>query len=218
MKVKNHELSAMSDPFGIQFDPKKGQRHGPPTDAGGLPSRAAALAPPVLCIVGFSGSGKTTVMVGLVAELARRGLRVGTIKHDAHGFDMDHPGKDSWRHKQAGALAAVVSSPRRIGMVMDVDHDHDPLELAALMPDMDIVLAEGFKRAALPKIEVFRPENGKPPACRGQAHLLAVVSRADLDWGVTRFSPDDFEHLAEFVMARFQLPGQKSIAPDTPIR
>ena len=125
-----------------------------------------SAGPPVLCVVGFSGSGKTTLLVQLVTNLTRRGLRVATIKHDVHGFDMDQPGKDSWRHKQAGAAATVVTSPKQIGMVMDADHDHQPLELIPLLPAVDIVLVEGFKRSDLPKIEVFRAENDKPPACK----------------------------------------------------
>lgn len=157
---------------------------------------------PVVCIVGFSGSGKTTVTVALIAALRQRGLQVGTIKHDVHGFEMDRPGKDSWRHKRAGAGITMVTSPFQIGMVMDVDHDHQPLELLPLMDGMDIVLAEGFKRAPLPKIEVFRPENGKPPACKGDQGLLAVVSAAPLDWGVPRYSPDEIEKLCDFILNR----------------
>lgn len=158
--------------------------------------------PPMLCIVGFSGSGKTTLTVGLVSALKKRGFRVGTIKHDVHGFDMDRPGKDSWRHKQAGAGVTLVTSPFQIGMVKDVEHDHQPWELLAMMEGMDFVLVEGFKREPLPKIEVFRPENGKPPACKGDHHLIAVVSNAKLDWGIPRYSPDDIEALCDFILSR----------------
>ena len=159
----------------------------------------------LVCIVGFSGAGKTTVTVGLVGALKQRGLRVGTIKHDVHGFEMDRPGKDSWRHKQAGASATIISSPAQIGMVMDVDHDHHPLELVPLLGEMDIVLVEGFKRADLPKIEIFRPENEKPPACRNDRNLLAVVSDAKLGWSVPRYAANDCEGLAEFIVAHFRL-------------
>lgn len=159
--------------------------------------------PPVVCIVGFSNSGKTTVTVGLVTALTHRGYRVGTIKHDVHGFEMDRPGKDSWRHRQAGAATTVITSPDRIGMVMDADHDHQPDELLPLFKHMDIVIAEGFKRSRLPKIEVFRPENGKPPACLQDPCLKAVVSSADLDWGVPRFLPGHADDLARFVIERF---------------
>ena len=95
--------------------------------------------PPVVSIVGYSGSGKTTLIEKLISALKQRGLRVGTIKHDVHGFEMDRPGKDSWRHKQAGASATIITSPRQIGMVMDADHDHHPMELLPLMAGMDIV-------------------------------------------------------------------------------
>jgi molybdopterin-guanine dinucleotide biosynthesis protein B len=159
--------------------------------------------PPVLCVVGFSGSGKTTLTVGLVEALTRRGLRVATIKHDVHGFEMDQPGKDSWRHKQAGAVATIVTSPKQIGMVMDVDHDHQPLELIPLLSGMDIVIVEGFKRAELPKIEVFRQDRKEPPACKGDLKLWAVVSDAELKWGIPRFLPDDFEGIADFICERF---------------
>ena len=164
-----------------------------------------AGSPAVLCVVGFSGSGKTTVTVGLIEALRRRGLQVGTIKHDVHGFEMDQPGKDSWRHKQAGAATTIITSPQQVGMVMDVDHDHQPVELLPLMAGMDIVLVEGFKRADLPKIEVFRAENGKPPACKGDPNLVAVVSRATLHWGIPCYQPDDFEGIAGLICRRFEL-------------
>ena len=159
----------------------------------------------MVCIVGFSGAGKTTVTVGLVRALKHQGLRAGTIKHDVHGFEIDRPGKDSWRHKQAGASATIITSQAQIGMVMDVDHDHHPLELVPLLGVMDIVLVEGFKRVDLPKIEVFRPENKKPAACRNDRNLLAVVSDAHLDWSVPQYAANDIEGLAEFVIDHFRL-------------
>jgi molybdopterin-guanine dinucleotide biosynthesis protein B len=159
----------------------------------------------VVCIVGFSGSGKTTVMVGLVAVLKERGLCVGTIKHDVHGFEIDRPGKVSWRHKQASALTTIISSPAQIGMVMDVDPDHQPLELVPLLGEIDIVLVQGFKRVDLLKIEVLRPENEKPPVCRIDRHLLAVVSNTKLDWCVPNFDANDYKGLAEFILEQFRL-------------
>jgi molybdopterin-guanine dinucleotide biosynthesis protein B len=183
-----------------------------------LPLRIVAKPPPppMLGIVGFSGSGKTTLTVGLIDALGRRGLRVASIKHDVHGFEMDQPGKDTWRHKQAGAVATLISSPRGIGLVRDADHDHTPEELLPLLGPADIVLVEGYKRAPLPKIEVFRPELGKPPACRGDRHLLAVVSDADLDWGVPRFAPDALERLADFVLACLGLVDRCEVTPGQP--
>lgn len=167
--------------------------------------------PPLVCIVGYSGSGKTTLMVNLIASLTRRGLRVGTIKHDVHGFQMDHPGKDSFRHKAAGAAASIISSPHQLAMVTDVVHDHAPRELLPMLANMDIVLAEGFKRAPLPKVEVFRVENDKGPACQGDPHLLAVVSDAPVDWGVRRFAATAVDALADYLITFFSLPVGKVV-------
>jgi molybdopterin-guanine dinucleotide biosynthesis adapter protein len=161
--------------------------------------------PLMISIVGFSGQGKTTLTVKLVGELKKRGFRVGTIKHDVHGFDLDHPGKDSWRHKKAGASVTIVTSPTQIGMVRDVDHDHQPQELIPFFSEMDIVLVEGFKRAGLPKIEIFRPEIKKEPACKGDKHLMAVVSDAPLDWGVPQFHTEQIVELVSFLLKQFDL-------------
>jgi hypothetical protein len=87
-------------------------------------------------------------------------------------------------------------------MVMDVEHDHHPLELLHLMSGMDIILAEGFKQSDLPKIEVFRPENSKPPACKGDSNLIAIISDAPLEWGAPRFSSNDLESVASFILQR----------------
>jgi len=162
-------------------------------------------SPLILCVVGFSGSGKTTVMEKLITEFKSYGLCIGTIKHDAHGFEMDRPGKDTWRHKQAGAVTTIITSPSKIGMVMDVDHDHQPMELIPFFTEMDLVLVEGFKRADLPKIEVFRPETGKLPACKGDRHLLALVCDEPIDWGVPRFTLSDINCLAGYIVELFDL-------------
>jgi molybdopterin-guanine dinucleotide biosynthesis protein B len=160
---------------------------------------------PMLSFVGFSGSGKTTLMVKVIKEMRGHGFRVGTVKHDVHGFEMDQPGKDSWRHKKAGASTTIITSPTKIGMVTDVADDHQPMDLLRFMKGMDIVLVEGFKRSDLPKIEVFRSEIGKPFACRGDKNLLAVVSDEPLDWEVPRFENDDINGLVNFVLERFDL-------------
>lgn len=174
------------------------------------PNLSAATQPvPCICIAGFSGAGKTGVTVALVTALRQKGLRVGTIKHDVHGFEMDHPGKDSWRHKQAGALTTIISSPHQIGMVRDVDYDHQPHELLPLFSGMDIVLIEGFKRANLPKIEVHRPENKKMPACKDDPLLLAVVSNAPLQWGVPVYSFENIEALTDLIITKFALNSQE---------
>jgi molybdopterin-guanine dinucleotide biosynthesis protein B len=158
--------------------------------------------PPIIAVVGRSGAGKTTLLENLIRELRQRGLKIGTVKHDVHGFEMDKPGKDTWRHKKAGALTTLISSPYQIGMVRDVDHDHDVDELAPFFKDVDLILAEGYKRSNKPKIEIFRPEAHQEPLCRKDDHLIALVSDMALDLGVPRFSLDDIQGLAEFLSRR----------------
>ena len=161
--------------------------------------------PPIISIVGNSGSGKTTFIEKLIPELKRCGLKVGTIKHDVHGFEMDKPGKDSWRHKQAGASTTVISSPYQIGMVMDVDYDHKPDELLPLFPNVDIILTEGYKWENYPKLEIFRSEITKEPLCKDDEHLLALISDSSIDIGVPIFSTNDIKRVAEFLISHFNL-------------
>ncbi|MFO8084497.1 MAG: molybdopterin-guanine dinucleotide biosynthesis protein B [Desulfobacterales bacterium] len=174
-----------------------------------LPRIPGKYLPPMIAVVGFSGQGKTTLTVKIVAEFKRRGFRVGTIKHDAHGFDLDHPGKDSWRHKQAGASVTIVTSPTQVGMVRDVDHDHQPEELVPFLVGLDIVLVEGFKRSKLPKIEIFRPEIKKEPACKDDKHLIALVSDSHLDWGVPRFHTEQIFEIVSFLSEHLRLKNPK---------
>ena len=164
-----------------------------------------ASDPPVISVVGFSGAGKTTVLEKLIPQLTRLGLKVGTIKHDVHGFEMDRPGKDSWRHRQAGAVTTVLSSPFQVGMVTDVDHDHSLEHLAPLLSHVDIILTEGYMGEERPKLEVFRPEVSKEPLAMGDKHLVALVSRAPAEFVVPCFSPDDMAGLAHFLAGRFKL-------------
>jgi molybdopterin-guanine dinucleotide biosynthesis protein B len=161
--------------------------------------------PPIVSIVGNSGSGKTTFIEKLIPEITKHGLRVGTIKHDVHGFEIDKPGKDSWRHKQAGASTTVISSPYQIGMVRDVSHDHKPDELLPLFPDVDIILIEGYKHAPKPKLEIFRPEVTKEPLCKDDQHLLALISDANVDLGVPEFGTKDVQGVANFLINHFKL-------------
>jgi molybdopterin-guanine dinucleotide biosynthesis protein B len=165
---------------------------------------------PVVCIVGKSGSGKTTLMEKLIPELNGMGLRVGTIKHDMHGFEMDKPGKDSWRHKQAGSKTSIISSPQRIGMVMDVDHDHSLDELALFFAGVDIILAEGYKNRDKPKVEIFRRDVHTQPLCLNDETLIALMTDTGTDLGVPRFDINDITGLAVFLAERFELEHRSS--------
>lgn len=160
--------------------------------------------PSIVSIVGNSDAGKTTLLEKLIAELTGRGFRVGTIKHDVHGFDIDHEGKDSWRHKQAGASTVVISSPRKVAVVKDAETEETLDGLASkYFQDVDLVLTEGYKKEDKPKIEIFRSQVHESPLFRGDGNLVAIVSDVALDFDVPRFDPDDTKGLADFVEERF---------------
>ena len=159
---------------------------------------------PIVSIVGTSDSGKTTLVEKLVAELVRRGYRVATIKHDVHGFEVDREGKDSWRHKQAGAHTVVISSPQKLAIIRDVDHDADLGEVRdKYIQDVDIILSEGFKRNLQPKIEVFRKEMRRELLCTKEDNLLAIATNQPFDIGVPCFGLDDARGLIDLVEEKF---------------
>ena len=129
-------------------------------------------------LAGWSGSGKTTLLTGLIPELVARGLTVSTIKHAHHEFDIDRPGKDSWRHRQAGASEVMVASARRWALMRELRGADEPAldELVAHMSPVDLVLVEGFKRHPHPKIEVHRPSLGKPLIYPDDPHVVAIAA------------------------------------------
>jgi molybdopterin-guanine dinucleotide biosynthesis protein B len=160
--------------------------------------------PPIVSIVGKSDAGKTTLLEKLVPELKSRGYRVGTIKHNVHGFDIDYKGKDSWRHKQAGACTVVISSPRKLALVKDAESEETLDSLVSkYFQDVDLILTEGYKKEKKPKIEIFRSQVHETPLCRGDGNLVALVSDMSLDLDVPCFEPDDIKGLADFVERRF---------------
>jgi molybdopterin-guanine dinucleotide biosynthesis protein B len=157
---------------------------------------------PLITIVGKSNSGKTTLLTKLIPEIKKRGYRIGTIKHAHHGFDMDREGKDSYRHKQAGAEATLVSSPGRIGMVRDEDSE-SLMDLKHYLSDMDIIICEGFKREKVPKIEIFRKDVHKTPLCIDDEGLIAMVTDADVEINVPTFGLSEIEALASFIIEKY---------------
>ncbi len=165
---------------------------------------------PIVSIVGTSDSGKTTLIEKLVPELVRRGYRVATIKHDIHGFEVDREGKDSWRHKQAGAHTVVISSPKKLAIIREVDHDADLAELRdKYVRDVDIILSEGFKRNLQPKIEVFRKEMHRELLCTREDNLLALATNQPFDIGVPCFGLDDARGMVDLIEEKF-LQGKKT--------
>ena len=135
----------------------------------------------VLGIVGWSGSGKTTLLTALLPLLRARGLTVSTVKHAHHGFDMDRPGKDSYRHREAGAHEVMVLSGTRWALLHEAGDAPPTLsEVLARLSPVDLVLVEGFKWHRYPKLEVHRPALGKPPIWPDQPDVAAVASDAAL--------------------------------------
>ena len=159
---------------------------------------------PIVSIVGRSNTGKTTLIEKLIPELRRRGYRVATIKHNIHGFDIDHEGKDSWRHKKAGASLTVIASPERVAVIEDVSKDYELSELRdRYIKDVDIILSEGFKKNPHPKIEVVRAEMNHEPLCSAEDNLVAVVSDKRVDRGVPYLGVDDIKGVADLIEGRF---------------
>lgn len=163
----------------------------------------------VFGIAGWSGAGKTTLIEKLIPELGRRGLSVSVIKHAHKGFGIDQDGSDSQRQRVAGAAEVLLSGPRRWGLVHELRGAEGPsLEqcLARLSP-CDLVIVEGFKRHGIPKIEVFRPDYGKPPMAPENNEIIAIASDAAIDTGaLPRLDLDDIAGIADFIVERL-LPG-----------
>lgn len=160
-----------------------------------------------VAFVGKSGAGKTTLLEKVIPKLKDRGYRVGVIKHDAHRFDIDHPGKDSYRFTAAGADTMLISSPEKMALVKKHPAS-PPVEdlLAEFFSDVDIVLIEGFRSSALPKIEVYRRERSADLLCRGKEHepmLRAVASDEPLELDVPRLDIDDADRVADFIEREF---------------
>lgn len=165
---------------------------------------------PIVSIVGKSDSGKTTLLEKLIGELNRRGYRVATIKHDVHGFDIDHEGKDSWRHKRAGARMTIISSPQKVAVIEDVDHDHEIAELRErYIRNVDLIMTEGYKRNPHPKIEVFRQELHRELLCNAGDNLLALASNKSMDVGVPCLDINDTRGLADIIENTFLRPPER---------
>ncbi len=166
---------------------------------------------PIVSIVGKSKSGKTTLLEKLIVELKSRNYRVATVKHTPNGMTFDEPGKDSWRHIQAGSEATVISSPDRVVMVKPVAQTLTLDEIARLFgDDYDIVLAEGFKQDDAPKIEVHRREVG--PLLNNVTKLFAIVTDEPLETKTRQFSLEDIEGLADLLEGGFIKPQKERVS------
>lgn len=167
------------------------------------------MQPPIVSIVAKSGTGKTTLLEKLIAEFKRRGYRVGALKHDAHRFEIDREGKDSWRLTQAGADTMVISSPEKMAMVKRNSQAEEPSPsqlIDAFFSDVDLVLTEGFKKNSFPKIEVNRRIRSTVLLCRGEVNdpeLFAVASDDQLELDVPVFNINDFKGICNLIETKF---------------
>ena len=158
--------------------------------------------PPIVSIVGQSESGKTTLIEKLIPLLTQRGYRIGTIKHTHHAVDIDRAGKDSARHRNAGAKTVMLASPGRIALFKATASES--LDgLIRYFDDVDLLITEGYKRENKPKIEVLRAAVGSELLCRNDPGLVAVATDADLEVHVPVFRLDDPAAIAEFIAQRF---------------
>ena len=162
------------------------------------------MRPPVVCFVGRKNSGKTTLMEKVIRELAAAGSRVAAVKHDAHRFEIDHPGKDSYRFAAAGADTTVISSRDKTAVVLH-HREEMPLEsiLARFVEGVDIVLAEGYKASRFPKIEVHRKATGEPLIHPPPHGLLAVATDERVDTAATQLDIDDCSSLVGLIREKF---------------
>ncbi len=159
--------------------------------------------PQVILVVGKSESGKTTLVEKLISELAQRGFKIGVIKHTHHGFDVDQKGRDSWRHKKAGAKTVIASAPGQIMMIKDDPESESIRTLEKYFEGLDLVIGEGFKTKNRPKIEIFREEIHKTPVCKGDKYLVAFVSDSEMDLEVPRFKTDAIREISDFIIKKF---------------
>ncbi len=151
---------------------------------------------------GWSGSGKTTLIERVIPCLTRQGVRVSLIKHAHHQFDIDQPGKDSWRHRQAGAAEVLISSSNRWALMHELRGAAEPAltELLTRLSPCDLVLVEGFKRESHPKIEVFRSANGKPPLHTDDRDIVAIVTDQPFASRLPQFGLDEVEAVAGYIL------------------
>jgi molybdopterin-guanine dinucleotide biosynthesis adapter protein len=164
----------------------------------------------VFSVVGRSNTGKTTLIERLIPLLTARGIRVGTIKHHLHDFEMDREGKDTYRHKKAGARIAVIASPAKIGLVADLEKELSLEEMISrYMPGVDVVIVEGYKKEQMPKIEVYNYKEDQPPVSTGDPDVLAIVSDRPMEATVPVFSRDEVEKIAEFLVENLGLKGER---------
>ncbi len=158
-------------------------------------------------VVGYKNAGKTGLMERLVTEICGRGLRVSTIKHAHHSFDVDQPEKDSYRHRAAGAQQVLLASQSRWALMTELrDQPEPPLaDLLGQLAPVDLILIEGYKRDSHPKVEAFRAEANNPLIAPEDASIRAIASDTPVDSDRPVFNLDDTTAIADFILAEVGL-------------
>jgi len=165
--------------------------------------KSCKTRPPVFCIVGSSNTGKTTLIENLIMEYKRQGFKVGTVKHHFGDFEIDYPGKDSWKHSRAGANVVFVSSPFKAAMIKKVEQELTLEQIVCLMGEVDIVLAEGYKRSDRPKILVCSGDSSRE-ANPAPENVICTVGHCDNFKGLPTFEPGDVQGLFNFLQPFFK--------------
>jgi molybdopterin-guanine dinucleotide biosynthesis adapter protein len=157
----------------------------------------------VFGFAGWSGSGKTTLIEQLIPRFVKRGLRVSMIKHAHHSFDVDQPGKDSYRHRAAGCSEVMVVSDKRWVLMHELRGEREPTleEQIERVSSCDLLLVEGHKHHALPKLEVWRKENGKPLLFPDDAHIVAVATDVPVETQLPRLDLNDYRGIEDFIVS-----------------
>jgi molybdopterin-guanine dinucleotide biosynthesis protein B len=161
----------------------------------------------ILGLAGWSGSGKTTLLTALIPAFLAHGVSVSTVKHAHHEFDVDKPGKDSWRHREAGATEVLVASSRRWALMHELRDAPEPQldELLSHMSPVDLLIVEGFKRYPHPKIEIHRPSVGKPLIHPDDPDVIAIASDEPLAAPIPLLPLNDIDVIAAFIADHFGL-------------
>jgi len=157
----------------------------------------------VFGFAGYSGSGKTTLIENVIPVLVSQGVRVSLVKHAHHAFDVDQPGKDSYRHRKAGATEVLLTSAKRWVLMHEIVDQPEPELPQQLrrMSSCDIVLVEGFKKQPIPKLEIHRRAHGAPFLFPDDPHIVAIATDEEVDTAMPRFALNDYQAIAAFVLA-----------------
>lgn len=163
---------------------------------------------PIISVVGWANSGKTTLICKIIPHLKKKGYRVATLKHDRHGFDWDEPGKDTYLHREAGADITAISSPRRFALVKELQEELTLEEIASQMVGVDLIITEGYKYAHKPKLEVFRKkkdENYELVSPREELFALATDCPYQVE-GIPLFNLEEAKEIADLIEEKFLKP------------